>query len=183
MLQSTWALLMKLHNGWVMSNNSPLPETRLTQIHVAIWRHYGPLTRYKKLQVAHAPGMPGTFSPPPISKETTSQRSRHASRHVRQARAVMHVGIAYLRWRGKRSRHSRRMRTRNFAYLARGPCHNELTLSIRCFDFSDLSDYPGCVSPMILFLRCTCVCIWYQNITHAVAKLLTGVMLTFYSNN
>ena len=33
----------------------------------------------------------------------------------------MHVGIAYLRWRGKRSRHSQRMRTRDFAYLARGP--------------------------------------------------------------
>ena len=33
----------------------------------------------------------------------------------------MHVGIAYMRRRGKRSRHSRRMRTRNFAYLARGP--------------------------------------------------------------
>ena len=33
----------------------------------------------------------------------------------------MHVGIAHLRWRGKRSRHSRRMRTRNFTYLARGP--------------------------------------------------------------
>ena len=26
------------------------------------WRH-GPLTRYVKFQVAHAPGMPGTFSP------------------------------------------------------------------------------------------------------------------------
>ena len=25
----------------------------------------GPLTRYAKLRVAHAPGMPGTFSPPP----------------------------------------------------------------------------------------------------------------------
>ena len=24
---------------------------------------HGPLTRYVKLQVAHAPGMPGTFSP------------------------------------------------------------------------------------------------------------------------
>ena len=35
----------------------------------------------------------------------------------------MHVGIAYMRWQGKRSRHSRRMRTRNFTYLARGPCH------------------------------------------------------------
>ena len=35
-----------------------------------LWRHFnvpyqyhGPLTRYVKLQVAHAPGMPGTFSP------------------------------------------------------------------------------------------------------------------------
>ena len=34
--------------------------------------------------------------------------------------------IAYLRWRGKRSRHSRRMRTPNFAYLARGPCYISL---------------------------------------------------------
>ena len=65
------------------------------------------------------------FSPPPISKQTASKRPRHASRHVRDARAVMHVGIAYLRWRGKRSRHSRRMRTRNVAYLARGPCINK----------------------------------------------------------
>ena len=31
----------------------------------------GPLTRYVKLRVAHAPGMPGTFSPPPISKGRT----------------------------------------------------------------------------------------------------------------
>ena len=45
--------------------------------------------------------MPGTFSPPPISKETASELSRHASRHVRHARAVMHVGIAKPRWRGK----------------------------------------------------------------------------------
>ena len=27
------------------------------------WLVYGPLTRYVKLQVAHAPGTPGTFSP------------------------------------------------------------------------------------------------------------------------
>ena len=33
--------------------------------------------------VAHAPGMPGTFSTPPTSKETASQRSRHASWHLR----------------------------------------------------------------------------------------------------
>ena len=28
-------------------------------------QYHGPLARYVKLQVAHAPGMPGTFSPPP----------------------------------------------------------------------------------------------------------------------
>ena len=62
---------------------------------------HGPLTRYVKLRVAHAPGMPGTFSPPPISKETAIKRSRHASRHVRDARTVMHAGIGSPRWRGK----------------------------------------------------------------------------------
>ena len=55
---------------------------------------HGSLTRYVNLWVAHAPGMPGTFSPPPTSKDTASYRSQHASRHVRDARAVMHVGIA-----------------------------------------------------------------------------------------
>ena len=28
--------------------------------------HYGSLARYEKLRVAHAAGMPGTFSPPPL---------------------------------------------------------------------------------------------------------------------
>ena len=32
----------------------------------------GPFTRDVKLRVAHAPGMPRTFSPPPTSKETAS---------------------------------------------------------------------------------------------------------------
>ena len=70
---------------------------------------HGPLTRYVKLQVAHAPGMPGTFSSSPIINETASKRSRHPSRHVRRARVVMHVGITNPRWPVKRSRHSRRM--------------------------------------------------------------------------
>ena len=33
---------------------------------------HGPLTRYVKLRVAHAPGMPVTFSPPTTLKETAS---------------------------------------------------------------------------------------------------------------
>ena len=53
--------------------------------------HHGPLARYVNLRVAHAPGMPGMFSPPP---RVSVPDMRHASRHMRHARAVMHVGIA-----------------------------------------------------------------------------------------
>ena len=82
---------------------------------------HGLLIRYTKLRVAHAPGMPGTFSLPLISKETTNTRSWHASRHVRDARAVMHVGIANLWWQRKRSRHSRRMRNPQFYVSGKRP--------------------------------------------------------------
>ena len=37
-----------------------------------IMYHRGPLARYVKLCVVHAPGMPETFSPPPTSEETAS---------------------------------------------------------------------------------------------------------------
>ena len=51
-----------------------------------------------------------------------SDPARHASRHVRHPRAVMHIGIANPRWLGKRSRHSRCMRNPQFTYLVGGPC-------------------------------------------------------------
>ena len=56
-----------------------MPETYHTMARVDCMR-YGPLTRYAKLRIAHAPE---TFSPPPTSKETTGERSRNASWHVR----------------------------------------------------------------------------------------------------
>ena len=59
--------------------------------------------------------MPGLFSPPPNSKKTSSLRSRHASRHLRHALAVMHVGIANPRRRGKRS-----LRMRNPQFYVSG---------------------------------------------------------------
>ena len=96
----------------------PVYHTYTTRSHLPLNICNAPLpwafSRYGKLRVAHAPGMPGTFSPPPTSEEITSYRSRHASRHVRHARAVMHVGIANPWWRGKRSQHSRLMRTSQF---------------------------------------------------------------------
>ena len=68
---------------------------------------HGPLARYVELRVAHAPGMPGTFSPPP---RVSDPDMHHGT-----------SGFLWSWWRGKRSRHSRRMRILNFTYLVRGP--------------------------------------------------------------
>ena len=92
---------------------------------------HGPLTRYIKLRVAHAPGMPETFSPPPTSKETASYRSQHASRHVRHARAWCMPG-SLTRGGGKNVPGiPGACAIRNFTYLARGPCRARLK-SVRC---------------------------------------------------
>ena len=81
----------------------------------------GPLIKYVKLRLAHAPGMPETFSPSLTSKETASWPSR----------AVMHVGIANSQWRGKRSRHSRSMRNPQFYVSGKRPilwnCHCDIS--------------------------------------------------------
>ena len=75
---------------------------------------YGPLARYVELQFAHAPGMPGTFSPP----------LRFSDPDMHHGTCVTHVpwcmsgsltsGFLWSRWWGKRSRHSRRMRNPQF---------------------------------------------------------------------
>ena len=91
----------------------------LSQCNIPYLSPHGPLTRYTILWVSQPLGMPGTFSPPPTSKGTAS--SRHASRHVCHARAVMHVGIANPRLWGKRSRHSRRMRNPQFYVTGKRP--------------------------------------------------------------
>ena len=80
--------------------------------------YHGPLIRYVKLRVAHAPGMPGTFSLAP----------RVSDPYMHHGTCMTHVpwgmpgsltsGFIWSQWRGKRSRHCT---TRNFTYLARGP--------------------------------------------------------------
>ena len=76
--------------------------------------HNGSLTRYVKLWVAHAPGMPGTFSPPPTSKDITFSACI-------TARAEMHVGIANPRWRENVPGIPGACTTRKFTHLVRDP--------------------------------------------------------------
>ena len=81
----------------------------------------GPLTRYVKSRIAQAPGMPGTFSPPP----------RVSDPDMRHGTCVTHVpwcmpgtltsGFLSSRRRGKRSRHSRCMLNLQFYVLGKRP--------------------------------------------------------------
>ena len=81
----------------------------------------GPLARYAKLRVAHAPGMPGTFSPPP----------RVSDSDIHHGTCVTHVpwcmpwsltsGFLWGRRQGKRSWHSRRMRNPQFCVSGKRP--------------------------------------------------------------
>ena len=88
----------------------------------------GLLPGTKKMRVAHAPGMPRTFPSPPTSKETASYRFRHASRHVHHTLAMMHVGIAKPRWRGKHSRRYRRMCNRQYYVSGKRPIAGKINL-------------------------------------------------------
>ena len=92
------------------------------------WHHcthavlaYGPLARYVKLRVAHAPRMPGTFSPP----------SRVSDPDMHHGTCITHVPwcmpgslttcFLWSRWQGKRSRHSRRMHNPQFYVSGKRP--------------------------------------------------------------
>ena len=86
------------------------------------------------------------------SKETASLWSRHARRHVRHARAVMHVGIANPRLRWKRYRLSRHIRNPQFYVTGKRPmCLHKAAISIQpvlliCFTFTGCTDlYPMCI--------------------------------------
>ena len=92
-------LLWRFWENWPRYNGTAL------YVHLTLWSH-GPLARYIKLWVVYAPGMPGTFSPPP-----------RVSDHVRHARAVVHAGVAW----EKRSRYSWRMCNPQFDVSGKRP--------------------------------------------------------------
>ena len=97
-LQQTklWAMYSRYLYSWRSESREP-----------TLWPHNGPLARYVKLRDAHAPGMPGTLSPPAGG----SDADIHHGICVRQVPWCMPEllisGFVSSRWRGKRYRHSR----------------------------------------------------------------------------
>ena len=92
------------------------------EYNMAMWSDNGPLTRYVKLRVAHAPGMPGTFPRHRLQRKTlVSDPGMH------HGTCVTHVPWCIS---GSLTRGGGEnlpgipgaCATRNFTYLARGSC-------------------------------------------------------------
>ena len=86
-----------------------------------IWPVDGPLARYVNLRVAHAPGMPGTFSPPPLISDPDMHHSTCATHVPWCMPGSLTSGFLWSLWLGKRSRHSRCMRNPQFYVSGKRP--------------------------------------------------------------
>ena len=106
MIQETLKIWLN-ESSWVWKKIPPWVKisTLLNDIMHNYRLFNGPFARYVILRVAHAPGMPGTFSPPPL----VSDSGMHHGRGVAHVPWCMPGSLTSSRWRGIRSRHFRRM--------------------------------------------------------------------------
>ena len=84
------------------------------------WLH-GPLTRYVKLRVAHAPGMPGTFSLPLRVSDPDMHHGTCVTHMPWSMPGSLTSSFLWGLWLGKRSRHFRRMRNPQFCLSGKRP--------------------------------------------------------------
>ena len=87
----------------------------------------GPLAKYVKWRTAHAPGMPGTFSPPPRVSDPDMHHGTCVTHVPWCMPGSLASGLRWSRWRGKRSRHSRHLRNPPFYISDKRPIHQSLT--------------------------------------------------------
>ena len=71
--------------------------------------------------VAHAPGMPGTFSPPTRVSDPNMHHGTCATHVPWCMPGSLISGFLWSQWRGKRSRHSRRMHSPQFYVSGKRP--------------------------------------------------------------
>ena len=91
---------------------------------------YGPLARYVILPVAHAPGMPGTFSPPPQVSNPDILHGTCVTCVPWCMPGSLTNGFLWSRWRGKRSRPSRRMRNPQYYVSGKRPMSLSMSLCV-----------------------------------------------------
>ena len=92
------------------------------------FEHHGSLTRYAKLRVAHAPGRPGTFPPPPWVSDPDIHHGTSVT-HVPWCMTVsVTSGFLWSQWQGKRYRHSRNICNPQFSVSGKRPMQKEFKM-------------------------------------------------------
>ena len=131
---------------------------------------HGPLTRYAQLRVAHAPAMPGTFSPPPLVSDPDMHHGTCLTHVPWCMPGSLTSDFLWNRWRGK---HSRRMRNPQFCVSGKRP--NEAYM----YHLASM----GWVACLVINL-CTsipeCFQWWCQSLMHALSnekQLILSIML------
>ena len=125
--------LTQMVKFWARYFPENLEKASVTPLH-------GPLARYVKLRVAHAPGMPGTFSPPSRVSDPDMHHSTCATHVPLCMPGSLNSVFLWSRWRGKRSRHSWRMRNPKFYVSGNRPI-NKRTCPMINFTTTDPFHY------------------------------------------
>ena len=119
---------------------------------------HGPLARYIKLRVAHAPGMPRTSSPPPRVSDPDMHHSTFVTHVPWCIPGSLNSGFLWCRWQGKRSRHFRRLRNPQFYESGKSPIW---TTTIESWEYIS-------TKTAIIIQKC----IW--NVICKIAAILSG---------
>ena len=120
---------------------------QVTETHRLKVDGHGPLARYVRLLVAHAPGMPGTFSQPLRICDPDMHHGTFVTHVPCCIPGSLTSGFLWSRWRGKRPRYFRRMRNPQFYVSGKRPIitqpsvwhHNGATTAITDYNHSDPS--------------------------------------------
>ena len=109
----------------------------LLLVRIALYAIDGPLTRYAKLWVAHVPGMPGMFSPPPRVSDPDMHHGTCATHVPWCMPGSLTNGFLWSRRRGKMfPAFPMHAQPTTFAYLERGPYLRGFDLMIGLIPFN-----------------------------------------------
>ena len=161
----------------------------------------GPLVRYLKLRVAHAPVMLESFSPPPRVSDPDMHHGMCAKHVSWFMPGSLTSGFLWSRWRGKRSRHSRRMRNPQFYVSGKRPMRRIVFLLYKTLLFMiDINENVHWFKPQspiftlhalygfvisyisLLKPRTTCVFLWFL-ITGSLLNHIQTDIIRFHSHN
>ena len=143
-----FSLIRAWTNGWV--NNGDAGDLRRRRDHFDVTVMYPtsrtaswyfpnwPLTRYVMLRVAHASGMPETLSLLPWVSDSDMHHGTCVTHVPWWMPGSPTSGFLWSRWRGKRSRHSRRMRNPQFYVSGKRPISPWRSLLVLLFWFPAL---------------------------------------------